>query len=65
MNLPETHPLWMWLYFGIFGSAGLILITLIVWQWIRFHTLAKGYLRSAAKWNMFGHVFLFAAATFA
>jgi hypothetical protein len=31
MNLPETHPLWMWLYFGVFGSAGVILITLIVW----------------------------------
>jgi hypothetical protein len=49
MNLPETHPLWMWLYFGVFGSAGVILITLIVWQWIRFHALAKGYLRSAAS----------------
>ena len=65
MNLPETHPLWMWLYFGLLGSAGLILITLIVWQCIQFHTLAEGYLRSAAKWNMFGYVFLFAAATFA
>ena len=65
MNLPETHPLWMWLYFGIFGSAGVILITLIVWQWIQYHALAKGYQRSAAKWNVFGYVFLFAAATFA
>jgi hypothetical protein len=55
----------MWLYFGVFGSAGVILITLIVWQWIQFHALAKGYQRSAAKWSMFGYVFLFAAATFA
>jgi hypothetical protein len=55
----------MWLYFGVFGSVGLILITLIAWQWIKYHTLAKGYLRSAAKWSMFGYVFLFTAAVFA
>jgi hypothetical protein len=65
MNFSETHPLWMWLYFGAFGSAGVILVTLIAWHWMKFHALAKGYLRSAAKWNMFGYVFLFAAATFA
>jgi hypothetical protein len=27
--------------------------------------LAKGYLRLAAKWSLFGYAFLFAAATFA
>jgi len=29
MNFPETHPIWMWLYFGVFGSVGAILITLV------------------------------------
>ena len=65
MNFPETHSLWMWLYFGVFGSAGLIIVTLIAWQWTKYHTLAQGYLRSAAKWSMFGYVFLFTAAVFA
>jgi hypothetical protein len=65
MNFPATHPLWMWLYFGLFGSAGIILFTLIAFQWKRIHVLTKGYLRSAAKWSMFGYMFLFFAAWFA
>ena len=65
MNFAATHPLWMWLYFGIFGSAGVILFTLIVFQWVKYHALAKGYQRSAARWSMVGHMFLFFAAWFA
>ena len=65
MNFSETHPLWMWLYFGVFGSIGAILITLIAWQWMKLHALAEGYLRSAAKWSMFGYLFLFTSAVFA
>jgi hypothetical protein len=31
MNFPITHPIWMWLYFGAFGTAGVILFTLVIW----------------------------------
>ena len=64
MNFSETHPIWMWLYFGTFGSIGAVLITLIAWQWAQFHAISRGYVRSAAKWSMFGYVFLFTAALF-
>jgi hypothetical protein len=60
-----THPLWMWLYFGIFGSAGTILFTLIVWHSMKVHALVKVYQRSAARWSMVGYMFLFIAAWFA
>jgi hypothetical protein len=60
-----THPLWMWIYFGAFGSIGAILFTLIIWQLMKLHALAKGYLRSAARWSMIGYAFLFSAAWFA
>jgi hypothetical protein len=65
MGFPDTHPLCMWLYFGAFGSAGIILITLIAWNWMKYHALARGYARSAARWNMVGYMFLFFAAWFA
>jgi len=65
VNLPTTHPLWMWLYFGTFGSAGAILFTLVVWHWLKLHALAKGALRSACVWKIIGYVFLFSAAWFA
>ena len=65
MNLPATHPIWMWLYFGIFGSAGVVLFTLVVWNWLKVHSLAKGALRSAVKWNVIGYMFLFFGAWFA
>jgi bacteriorhodopsin len=60
-----THSLWMWLYFGVFGSAGVILFTLIVWHSMKVHALVKGHQRSAARWSMVGYMFLFFAAWFA
>ena len=65
MNLPITHPTWMWLYFGIFGTAGTILFTLVIWSWLRVHSVAKGALRSALKWSVIGCMFLFFGAWFA
>ena len=65
MNFSVSHPLWMWLYFGMFGSAGAILFTLIVWHWMKVHPLVKGYHLSAARWNIVGYMFLFFAAWFA
>lgn len=59
-----THPLWMWAYFGAFGSAGAVLFTLVMWQLLKLHATVKGYQRSAARWTMFGCLFLFCAAWF-
>jgi hypothetical protein len=60
-----SYPTWVWLYFGIFGTIGAVLYTLVVWYWMKFHSMAAGMLRSAAKWNMLGLMFLFIAAYFA
>ena len=65
MDFPVSHPNWMWLYFGTFGTVGAVLFTLIVWSWMKFHAVARGHLRSAARWGMFGYTFLFFAAWFA
>ena len=65
MNFPASHPLWMWLYFGSFGSTGLILVTLIIWNWMRLLRFSEGYQRAAAKWSMMGYMFLFFSAWFA
>ena len=60
-----SFPTWVWLYFGTFGTIGALLYTLVVWYWMKVHSLAAGWLRSAAKWNMVGLMFLFVAAYFA
>jgi len=60
-----THPLWMWACFGALGSIGAMLFTLTVWQLMKLHSLAKGYQRSATRWNMIGYALLFSAAWFA
>lgn len=65
MNFPISHPVWMFLYFGTFGTAGAVLFTLTIWYWMKAHALAQGPLRSALKWNAFGYMFLFFAAWFA
>jgi len=65
MNFPLTHPVWMWLYFGSFGTAAAILFTLTVWTWLKYHALARGYLRSATRWSIISYMFLFFGAWFA
>ena len=60
-----SFPTWVWLYFGTFGTVGAVLFTLVVWYWMKVLNLAEGSLRSAAKWNMVGLMFLFIAAYFA
>jgi hypothetical protein len=60
-----SFPTWVWLYFGAFGTIGAVLFTLLVWYWMKVLTLAAGALRSVAKWNMVGLMFLFVAAYFA
>lgn len=58
-------PVWMLVYFGFFGSTGAVLFTLVIWYWMKFHSSARGYMRSAAKWSVFGYAFLFIGAWFA
>ena len=65
MNFPVTHPIWMWLYFGTFGTLATVLFALVVWTWLKYHALARGHLRSATKWSMVGFMFLFFGAWFA
>lgn len=65
MNFPVSHPIWMWLYFGTFGTLGVILFSLVVWQGMKVHTLVKGHMRSAARWSMVGYMFLFLGLWFA
>lgn len=65
MNFPTSHPVWMWLYFGLFGSGGLLLFGLIAWSWMKLHAQVSGRWRSATRWGMFGCMFLFFAAWFA
>jgi len=65
MNFPLSHPNWMWLYFGTFGTTGTIIFILVVWNWIKFHANVKGNRRLAAKWSIFGYAFLFIASWFA
>jgi hypothetical protein len=65
MNFPLTHPLWMWLYFGFFGTAGIIFFTLTVWSWAKYRALLDTTGRSAALWSGLGFMFLFFAQWFA
>ena len=65
MEFPLTHPIWMWLYFGAFGTLGIILFILTLWNWMKYHAAVKGNLRSAARWNVMGYMFLFIAEWFA
>jgi Na+/proline symporter len=59
-----THPLWMWRFFGVFGSLGAVLFTLTMWHAMKSHARAKGQLRSAVRWTMLGFMFLFFGAWF-
>jgi hypothetical protein len=65
MDFPLSHPIWMWLYFGAFGSLGIVLFILTLWSWMKYHAAVKGILRSAARWNAIGYMFLFFAEWFA
>ena len=65
MSFPLSHPIWIWLYFGTFGTLGAVLFTLVIWHWMKVHALAKGFMRSAGKWSVVGYMFLFFAAWFA
>ena len=65
MSLPPHFPEWMYLYFAVFGSTVLILVTLVFWAWMKVNHAASGQLRAALKWNAVGYFFLFIASWFA
>ena len=60
-----THPLWMWLSFGVFGSAGAVLFTLLMWSAMHARAWGRGDQRAATLWSTIGYTFLFFAAWFA
>ena len=65
MNFPTSHPVWMWLYFGIFAISGMVLFILVIWNWTKVYKLSDGPLRSATKLSVFGFMFLFFGQWFA
>lgn len=65
MNFPASHPTWMWLYFGIFAIAGMILFILVIWNWMKVYKMSAGPERAAALWSGFGYMFLFFGQWFA
>jgi CDP-diglyceride synthetase len=65
MNLPPHFSGWMYLFFAFFGSASLVLVILVFWNWMKVNRLVKGTIQSALKWNAGGYVWLFVANWFA
>ena len=65
MNFPGTHPVWMWLYFGVFGTAGMVMFVLAMWNLAKLRKNADQSLRKAIRHNMIGYMFLFMASWFA
>jgi hypothetical protein len=65
MNFPLGQPIWMWLYFGAFGTLAIILFISTIRSWMKYHAAVKGNVRSAARWNAMGYLFLFFAELFA
>lgn len=61
MSFPDSHPDWMWLYFGAFGTTGVVLFIMVMWSWLRYHAIVDGSARSAARWNAVGYLLLFFA----
>lgn len=49
----------MWLYFGAFGTVGIVLFILLIWSWMKYHAAVRRNLRSAARWDAMGYMFLF------
>ena len=61
MNFPSNLPDWMWLYFGAFGTLGVVLFIMVMWSWTKYQALVDGNLRSASLWNAVGYLLLFLA----
>jgi len=65
MNFPSTHPYWIWLYFGVFGTAGAVLFILTMWTVAKLRKKSDQRLRLALRLNLLGYMFLFIASWFA
>lgn len=59
MNFPSAHPTWMWLYFGVFGTAGLVMFILAMWSVAKLRKNSNQKLGKAIRLNMIGYMFLF------
>ena len=62
MNFPSTHPAWMWLYFGVFGTAGTVMFILAMWNAAKLRKISNQKLDKAIRLNMIGYMFLFIAS---
>jgi bacteriorhodopsin len=65
MNFPDTHSTWMWLYFGVFGTAGIAMFALAMWNLAKLRKQSDQRLAKAIRHNMIGYMFLFTASWFA
>jgi hypothetical protein len=65
MNFPGTHPVWTWLYFGVFGTAGIVMFVLVMWNLSKLRKNADPKLGKALRQDMIGYMFLFVASWFA
>ena len=65
MNFPSTHPYWIWMYFGVFGTAGTVLFILTMWTVAKLRKKSDQKLRLALRLNLLGYMFLFIASWFA
>lgn len=61
----DLHPLWLYAYFGTFGSVATVLFVLVAKSWLEYNARADYAQRSALRWNMVGYMFLFFASWFA
>ena len=59
MNFPSSHPSWMWLYFGMFGTAGIVMFILAMWSVAKLRKNSNQGLGKAIRLNMIGYMFLF------
>ena len=65
MNFPSTHPSWMWLYFGVLGTAGMVMFILAMWSVAKLRKNSNQRLGKAIRLNMIGYMFLFISSWFA
>ncbi|MBI4768967.1 MAG: hypothetical protein HY784_00775 [Chloroflexi bacterium] len=62
MSFAPVYPVWYWLYFAIGGSIAALCFVGVMWYKAKSIALAKGAMRSAARWQAAAYAFLFMAA---
>lgn len=60
-----NHSIWLYAYFGTFGTVATVLFIMAARSWMDYHAMAPQRQRSALRWSMVGYMFLFFGAWFA